>query len=29
MEKKLKILIADDTADFGIACANVLKNYGM
>lgn len=29
MEKKLKILIADDTADLGIPCANVLKNYEM
>ncbi len=29
MEKKLKILIADDTTDFGMACAEVLKNYGM
>ena len=29
MEIHAKILIADDTADFGIACANVLKNYGM
>ena len=29
MEKKLKVLIADDTTGFGQICANVLKTYGM
>ncbi|OJU16133.1 MAG: sporulation transcription factor Spo0A [Clostridiales bacterium 43-6] len=29
MEKKLKILIADNTTEFGQACANTLKTYGM
>lgn len=29
MEKKLKVLIADDTTEFGQNCANVLKTYGM
>ena len=29
MEKKLKILIADDSMEFGRACADILKNYGM
>lgn len=29
MEKKLKVLIADDTTGFGQNCANVLKTYGM
>lgn len=29
MEKKLKILIADDTAELGVACAAVLKTYEM
>lgn len=29
MEKKLKIVIADDTTEFGKNCANALKTYGM
>ena len=29
MEKKLKILIADNGAEFGQSCANLLKTYGM
>ena len=29
MEKKLKVIIADDTTEFGQTCANVLKSYGM
>ncbi len=29
MEKKLKVLIADDTTEFGHNCANVLRTYGM
>ncbi len=29
MEKKLKILIADDSTEFGQNCANALKSYGM
>ncbi len=29
MDKKLKILIADDSTEFGRSCATVLKNYGM
>ena len=29
MEKKLKVIIADDSTEFGQACANVLKTYGM
>ena len=29
MEKKLKILIADNSTEFGQACANTLKTYGM
>lgn len=29
MEKKLKILIADDSTEFGHNCANALKSYGM
>ena len=29
MEKKLKVIIADDSTEFGHACANVLKSYGM
>lgn len=29
MEKKLKVIIADDATEFGHSCANVLKSYGM
>ena len=29
MEKKLKVLIADDSTEFGQSCANALKSYGM
>lgn len=29
MEKKIKILIADDSTEFGQNCANALKSYGM
>jgi len=29
MEKKLKVIIADDSSDFGHSCANMLKSYGM
>lgn len=29
MKSKLKVLIADDSSDFGQNCAKVLKNYGM
>lgn len=29
MENKLKVVIADDSADFGQNCAKVLKSYGM
>ena len=29
MEKKLKIIVADDSADFGQGCAKALKGYGM
>ena len=29
MKTKLKVLIADDSSDFGQNCAKVLKNYGM
>ena len=29
MNKKLKVLIADDKTEFGINCANILKTYGM
>lgn len=29
MEKKLKVIIADDSTEFGQSCANVLKSYGM
>lgn len=29
MDKKLKIIIADDSTEFGVNCANVLKTYGM
>ncbi len=29
MEKKLKVIIADDTTELGNACANALKSYGM
>lgn len=29
LEKKLKVLIADDKAQFGKTCANALKSYGM
>ncbi|MEG1886607.1 MAG: sporulation transcription factor Spo0A [Oscillospiraceae bacterium] len=29
MEKKLKVIIADDTTEFGQNCSNVLKAYGM
>jgi two-component system response regulator (stage 0 sporulation protein A) len=29
VEKKLKVIIADDSTEFGQACANVLKSYGM
>lgn len=28
MDKKIKVLIADDSTEFGIGCANVLKSYG-
>ena len=29
MNKKLKVLIADDSTEFGINCANALRSYGM
>ena len=29
MEKKIKIIIADDSTEFGQNCANALKSYGM
>ena len=29
MDKKLKVLIADDSAEFGHPCANLLKTYGI
>ena len=29
METKLKVIIADDTTEFGNNCSNVLKSYGM
>ncbi len=29
MDKKLKVVIADDGAEFGVNCANILKSYGM
>ncbi len=29
MKKKLKVLLADDSTDFGHPCANLLKTYGM
>ena len=29
MEKKLNVLIADDSEEFGQNCANVVKSYGM
>lgn len=29
MDNKLKIVIADDSTEFGVICANVLKSYGM
>ena len=29
MEKKIKVLIADNSAEFGQICSNVLKTYGM
>lgn len=29
MEKKIKIVIADDSTEFGQNCANALKSYGM
>ncbi len=29
MEKKLKVLIADDSTEFGQKCANVINSYGM
>ena len=29
MENKLKVLIADNTAEFGYPCSNLLKTYGM
>ena len=28
VEKKIKVLIADDTTEFGHNCSNVLKSYG-
>ncbi|MGI6270081.1 MAG: sporulation transcription factor Spo0A [Candidatus Howiella sp.] len=29
MEKKLKVIIADDSTEFGHSCAHTLKSYGM
>ena len=29
MENRIKILIADDKAEFGVHCANILRTYGM
>ncbi|MBQ6818620.1 MAG: sporulation transcription factor Spo0A [Clostridia bacterium] len=29
MEKKLRVLLADDSAEFGHPCSNLLKTYGM
>lgn len=29
MDKKIKVVIADDSTEFGVNCANVLKSYGM
>ena len=29
MDKKLKIVIADDSTEFGQNCAKALKSYGM
>ncbi len=29
MEKQLKVLIADNSADFGQSCAKILRSYGM
>lgn len=29
MDKKLKVVIADDSTEFGTSCLNVLKSYGM
>ena len=29
MENKLKLVLADDGAEFGVNCANVLKSYGI
>jgi len=29
MEKKLKVIIADDTTELGQSCSNTLKSYGM
>lgn len=29
MEKKLKVIVADDSADLGLNCARSLKSYGM
>ncbi len=29
MEKKIKVIIADDSTEFGQNCANALKSYGM
>lgn len=29
MEKKIKVIIADDTTEFGRSCAEALTNYGM
>ncbi len=29
MDKKIKVVIADDSTEFGATCANVLKSYGM
>ncbi len=29
MDKKLKVVIADDSTEFGVHCAGILKSYGM
>ena len=29
MEKKIKVIIADESAEFGQNCSNALKSYGM
>ena len=29
MEKKLKVIVADNSTEFGQNCANVLRSYGM